>query len=57
MGDLATMATSATAPKNAQATAIALTEASVAFRLSGGGSYTAVALVAIVARSPMPAAG
>ena len=43
MGDLATMATSATAPKNAQATAIALTEASVAFRLSGGGSYTAVA--------------
>src|SRR5450830_209761 len=47
MGDLATMATmatsaTATAPKNAQATAIALTEASVAFRLGGGGLYTAV---------------
>jgi len=39
------MATSAmaTPQKNTQAPAVALTETSVAFRLSGGGSYTAVA--------------
>jgi len=38
------MATSAiaTAPKNAQATAVVLSEASIAFRLANGGLYTAV---------------
>jgi NitT/TauT family transport system ATP-binding protein len=44
MGNPATMATSATAtaPKNAQATAVALAAASIAFRLANGGLYTAV---------------